>query len=275
MTVRQQRGGALLVGGLLAFVMTAIAAVQVAAWTVGSVPRTSHQLIPGPVQVVEVDAGAGDVLVVPTSGDDVRIDATAKGALHTPRLHAVKEGPQLRVDGNCPAISFGPCQASIVLHVPAGTEIDVHSGSGDLTASGINGPVRLETGSGDVNATALSGSSDLRTSSGDVNVRRLSGATALRTASGDVNAEDLAAREVLAVTSSGDVELDFRLAPRDVDAATASGDVNVTLPLGQTYRVEADTGSGDSHVGVRTDPASTRIVRARTSSGDATVEYGN
>jgi DUF4097 and DUF4098 domain-containing protein YvlB len=274
MTLRQQRGAALLVGCLLGLVFAVCAAFQIAGWTVGAVEHTTHQVIPGPVGVLRVDAGAGDILVVPTSGDDVRIDSTAKGALHRPRLRAVKDGMVVRMNGNCPAISFGPCRASIVLHVPPGTKIDVRSGSGDLTASGITGPARMETGSGDVTATGLTGDADLRTSSGDVNARGLAGDVTLRTASGDVNAGDLAAGTVQAVSSSGDVELDFRLAPRDVDAATASGDVDVSLPFGQTYRVEADTGSGDRHV-MGDDPASPRIVRARTSSGDVTVGNGN
>lgn len=274
MTVRQQRGAVLLVGGLLAFVFTAICAVQVGAWTTGAIERTTHQLIPGPVEVVKIDAGSGDILVVPTGGDDVRIDSSAKGALHTPRLRAVKDGLTVRLDGDCPAISFGPCRASIVVHVPVGTRVDVRSGAGDLTASGIGAPVRLETGSGDVTATGLTGDADLRTSSGDVNVRGLGGDVNLRSASGDVNAEDLAARQLQAVTSSGDVELDFRVAPSDVDAATASGDVDVSLPTGQTYRVEADSGSGESHE-MESDPDSPRVIRARTSSGDATVAYGN
>jgi DUF4097 and DUF4098 domain-containing protein YvlB len=275
MTLRRQRGGALIVGLLLSLVFAAIAAIQVAAWTADAVERTTHQVVPGPVSMVQVDGGAGDILVVPTSGDDVRIDSSAKGALHTPRLRAVKDGLMVRLNGNCPAFSFGPCRASIVLHVPTGTKIDIRSGSGDLTASGISGPVRMETGSGDVTATALTGDADLRTSSGDVNARGLAANSVLRTASGDVTAEDLGAGTVQAVTSSGDVELGFRLAPSDVDAATASGDVHVALPIGQTYRVEADTGSGSSQIGVKTDRASTRVVRARTSSGDATVDYGN
>jgi DUF4097 and DUF4098 domain-containing protein YvlB len=274
MTVRQQRGAALLVGCLLGLVFAACAAFQIAGWTIGAVERTTHQVIPGPVGVLRVDAGAGDILVVPASGDDVRIDSTAKGALHRPRMSAVKEGMTVRMNGNCPAISFGPCRASIVLHVPAGTRIEVRSGSGDLTASGISGPVRMETGSGDVNATGLTGDADLRTSSGDVNARGLGGTITLRSASGDINAAELAAGTATAVTSSGDVELGFRLAPRDVDAATASGDVDVSLPRGQTYRVAADTGSGDRDA-IAEDPASPRIVRARTSSGDVTVGYGN
>jgi DUF4097 and DUF4098 domain-containing protein YvlB len=273
-TVRQQRGAALLAGGLLSLLFAMIAAVQVGAWSTGAIERTTHQVIPGPIGVLQVDAGAGDILVMPTAGDDVRIDSTAKGALHTPRLRAVKDGMRVRMSGNCSAISFGPCRASIVVHVPPGTRIDVRSGSGDLTVSGITAPVRMETGSGDVNATALTGDADLRTSSGDVNGRELGGAVVLRSASGDVNADELTARTVEAVTSSGDVELGFRFAPRDIDAATASGDVDVSLPRGQTYRIAADTGSGDRTV-MDDDPNSSRVVRARTSSGDVTVGYGN
>jgi DUF4097 and DUF4098 domain-containing protein YvlB len=133
----------------------------------------------------------------------------------------------------------------------------------------------MQTGAGDVTATGLTGDADLRTSSGDLSARGLAGDVVLRTASGDVTASDLAAGTVQAVTSSGGVELGFRLAPSDVDAATASGDVHVALPIGQTYRVEADTGSGSSQIGVKTDPASARAVRVRTSSGDAIVDHGN
>ena len=274
MTVRHQRGAALLIGGALALIFTAIAAVQIAAWTVGSVERTSHQVIPGPVHELSIDAAAGEVTVVPTSADEVRIDSTVKGALHTPRWRAVKHGAAVRLDGSCPVLGFGPCNASIVVHAPAETAVNVRSGTGDLTASGITGPVRLETGSGDVNGDGLSGDVDLRTSSGDVNVRGLSGPTALKTGSGDVNAAELRARTVQAVSSSGDVELEFRAAPDDVDSATASGDVNVVLPPPLAYRVEADTGSGDREVGVDEDSSSPRVVRARTSSGDVIVAYG-
>jgi len=77
------------------------------------------------------------------------------------------------------------------------------------------------------------------------------------------------------LTASGDVELSFRQAPRSVDASTASGDVDVLVPEGEAYRVEADSGSGEQALDVRTDPASTRIIRAQTSSGDVTVAYGN
>jgi DUF4097 and DUF4098 domain-containing protein YvlB len=205
----------------------------------------------------------------------VTIDSTVKGSIHAPVLRAVKDGAEVRINGNCPYISFGPCHARIMIRVPAGTEVDVRAGSGDITANGLTGKVKLATGSGDVNATGLAGTADLHTSSGDVNVRGLSGPTTLKTGSGNINGEDLALRDLTADTASGDVELDYTEAPAIVDASTASGNVDISLPEGEAYRVESDSGSGDQRIEVKTDPAATRIVRAQTSSGDVTVGYGN
>ncbi|WP_028064588.1 DUF4097 family beta strand repeat-containing protein [Solirubrobacter soli] len=278
MTPRAQRGAALLIGGALALLFSAIAAVQVAGWTVGSVERTNHQVIPGPVSRLEVDAAAGgDITVVRelSTMPLVTVDSSVKGSIHAPVLRAVKDGTTVRISGNCPYISFGPCRARIVIRVPAGTAVDVRAGSGDVTADGLSGNVKLETGSGDVNATGLTGDSELHTSSGDVNVRALAGAADLRTGSGDISGEDLGTGHLAADTASGDVELDFAHAPEVVDASTASGDVDISVPEGGTYRVEADSGSGDQHLNVKSDPAATRILRAQTSSGDVTVGYGN
>jgi hypothetical protein len=277
-TPRAQRGAALLIGGFLALLFSAIAAVQVAGWTVGSVEHPSHQVIPGPVGKLSVDAGAGaDITVVRelSTMPLVTIDSTVKGSIHAPALRAVKEGTEGRSNGNCPEISFGPCHARIMIRVPADTEVDIRAGSGDITVNGLDGKVKLETGSGDVNATGLTGEADLHTSSGDVNVRALRGVTTLKTGSGDINGEDLTARELIADTASGDVELDYAHAPTVVDASTASGDVDISVPEGDAYRVESDPGSGDQRLNVRTDPAAARIIRAQTSSGDVTVGYGN
>jgi hypothetical protein len=278
MTARRQRGAWLLIGGALALLFSAIAAVQVAGWTVGAVERTHHQVISGPVSKLTVDGGAGgDITVVRELSDAplVTVDSTVKGSIHAPDLRAVKDGATVRINGNCPYISFGPCNARIVIRVPAGTEVDVRTGSGNITANGLDGPVKLETGSGDVNANGLTGEADLHTSSGDVNVRSLHATAKLRTSSGDINAEDVGTDRLTADTAAGDVELDFAVAPKLVDARTASGDVTVAVPESGVYRVEADPGTGDPHVNVKTDPAATRIVRAQTASGDVTVAYGD
>ena len=275
MTARSQRGLGLAAGGVLALLFTLLGAFQIAAWTVGAVERTNHQVFPGAVERVTVDAGDGEILVVAGADSEVRVDSTVHGSWHTPKLRAVRVGDEVRLRAHCPGFSIGPCRASLVIHVPAATAVDVRAGAGDLTANGVSGNVQLRTGSGDVQADGLSGAVDLRTGSGDVSTRGLGGDVTLRTASGDVSAEALSSARVKAVTSSGDVDLDFVSAPRDVDAASASGDVQIALPRGEAYRVEVDTGSGDSRTDVRTDPEGKRVVRARTGSGDVTVDYRN
>ena len=40
-------------------------------------------------------------------------------------VRAVKDGTHVMMSGNCPAFSFGPCDAEIILHVPVGTAVEV------------------------------------------------------------------------------------------------------------------------------------------------------
>ena len=162
MTARRKRGAALLFGGLLGALFTLIAAVQVAGWTIGAVEHTSRQVIPGPVKILTVDAGPGDIRILPSQDGNVRVDTRSKGTLHAPRVRAIKDGTHVMMSGNCPSFSFGPCRAEIVLHVPVGTAVDVRSSSGDITASGVGSSLLLDTNSGDVSAIGVTGSVDLQ-----------------------------------------------------------------------------------------------------------------
>lgn len=256
MTARSDRRIALLAGGLLALLLTGFAAVLVAGWSVGSVQRTSRHVIHRPVRKLRVDAGHGDITIVPARGGDVTIFSRVEGSLHVPRLRTSVNGTDVSLSGGCPPVGFGRCRTTIMLHVPAATAVRVHSSSGDIAARGIAAPVRLVTGSGDVSASGLSGGAELES------------------ASGDVEAAELRAGSVRARSASGDVELGFAGVPDAVDAETSSGDVRVMLPHGdEAYRVETDSDSGDREIGVRTDPSSPRVIRARTSAGDAIVRY--
>jgi DUF4097 and DUF4098 domain-containing protein YvlB len=275
MTARRQRGAALLAGGLLALIFTAIAGFQIAGWSIGAIERTHRQVIPGPVSKLRVDAGGGDIVIVPSVDGRLHVDSTAKGALHTPRLEVDRTGTDVRLAGTCPTITFGPCSAEVRLQVPVGAAVEVESGSGDISADGLTAPVWLKTGSGDVTGRGLTAGGELMTQSGDVTLEDGRGNFVLDSASGDVAAGGLVSDRVRAETASGDVDLAFQRAPQDVDASTASGDVQVALPKGEAYSVEADSDSGDDVTEVNDDPESPRRVRARTRSGDVTVGYGN
>ena len=67
-------------------------------------------------------------------------------------------------------------------------------------------------------------------------------------------------------TASGDVDVRAPRA-RSVRLRAGSGDVSAFV-ADAPYAVRADTGSGDQHVTVRTDPRAPRSIDARTGSGD-------
>lgn len=236
---RPERTLALAAGGLLAVVFVIWAAFGVAGWTIGTASRSEHRVIAGPVRALRIDgAGRNDVAVEEGPGPDVTVDSVAAGSFRAPHVRVETTATSIHISGGCRPFWFGHCRVSLTVHVPPGTPVDVNASSGDISASGLSGPVRLATSSGDVSATGVR------------------------------------SRTVDAHAGSGNVDLGFAAAPRSVDAETGSGDVSVLVPRGGVYAVDAETSSGDRTVGVRSDARAAAVVRARAGSGDISVLYG-
>lgn len=256
MTRRTDRRLALLAGGGLAILFTLISAFQVAAWSVGKVERTSHRVISGPVGELMIDSPNGDVTLVRSIDDKVRVDGRSEGHLDAPPPTIEQLGSRLHVSANCPVWGFGECKSEVVVHVPAGTKVRVSAGSGDITAQGLTAGAELETASGDVLVDGITG---------DVS---------LETASGDVIARGLRSNLAKANTASGDVDLRFAAPPKAAEAITASGDARILVPPGtEEYNVQADTDSGEENTGVR-QGGNDRFLRAESNSGDVVIDYG-
>ncbi|MGH8288254.1 MAG: DUF4097 family beta strand repeat-containing protein [Steroidobacteraceae bacterium] len=128
--------------------------------------------------------------------------------------------------------------------------LDFHSGSGDLKASDIAGPLALQLASGDVDARRV-GSVQLRsTGSGDVTVSEVHGDVhADRAGSGDLHFSDVEGSVWVGSIGSGDLHLES--ISRNVDVRSiGSGDV-VVDDVGGDLKVDA-AGSGDvSYHGVK------------------------
>ncbi|MBE2318435.1 DUF4097 family beta strand repeat protein [Solirubrobacter sp. CPCC 204708] len=257
MTRRNDRRLALLVGGGLAFLFTIISAVQVAAWSVGETESSTQRVLSGRFEELLVESPTGDVTVLRSVDERVRIDARAEGTLHTPAPSIEIDGGRVLVAANCPVWGFGECSSDVVVHVPASTDVRVDSGSGDIVVRD------------------LPGGGDFKTGSGDVVVDGAAGDIALESGSGDTIARGLRSRMAKAETGSGDVDLRFAVAPQAAEALTGSGDVRILVPPGREgYNVGVESGSGGTDVGVLQDDRSTRFLRAETNSGDAVVDYG-
>ena len=76
--------------------------------------------------------------------------------------------------------------------------------------------------------------------------------------------------------NGGDVDMQFASSPHTVKARVSGGTVDVALPDDRTdYHVKASADGGSTHVDVRTDPSSDRLIDVKASGGSINVRYGD
>jgi DUF4097 and DUF4098 domain-containing protein YvlB len=149
-------------------------------------------------------------------------------------------------------------------------EIRVQTGSGDVQAREIAGPVRGGAGSGNLELEETgAGDVDLHTGSGNVTVRGIQGAFRGEAGSGDITAEGTQMGGWEIRTGSGNIRVRLPAnAAFDANLSTSSGTLDVDAPITMTVqgRVQEThkqivgkvrgggplltlrTGSGDIHI---------------------------
>ncbi len=145
------------------------------------------------------------------------------------------------------------CEIDLEISAPAGADLELDTGSGNVDAAHVVGAVDVDTGSGNVDLAEVAG--DLR----------------VETGSGNIDAHRLTSSSVYAHVGSGDVFASFAVPPDAVAVETGSGNVRLRLPE-ERYRVDTDHGSGNVHVtGVIDDPDGDRWIAIDTGSGNIDV----
>ena len=129
------------------------------------------------------------------------------------------------------------------VHLEHTADVEVRTGSGDITIDVVTGSCGTKSGSADVVIGSVAGDANVVTGSGDVAIASVIGTLNVKSGSGDV-----------AVTGCGD----------GVDALAGSGDL--VLRRVDHGRVKAKTGSGDIQIGVAHGTAA--YLDVMTMSGD-------
>ncbi|MGF0174566.1 DUF4097 family beta strand repeat-containing protein [Streptomyces sp. Marseille-Q5077] len=110
----------------------------------------------------------------------------------------------------------------------------------------------------------------LNSEGGDAEVKGLAGKLTVDTEGGSATAEQLASTAVRISSGGGDADAAFTSAPDSADVRTDGGDLTVRLP-GGSYAVDADGEGGEEKVTVKTDPASSHKVIAKSGGGSVSV----
>jgi len=205
------------------------------------------------VSALVVDVGSGNVTVRGTDSETTSVTAWIRGeyceldqdfASGTLRLESRREGGHpLR----------WRCEIDLEVLAPAGADLELGTGSGNVDAAHVEGAVDVDTGSGNVDLADVAG--DLR----------------VETGSGNIEAHQLTSPSVYAHAGSGNVSATFAVPPDAVAVETGSGNVRLRLPE-ERYRVDTDHGSGEVHVtGIIDDPDADRWIAIDTGSGNIDV----
>ncbi len=156
------------------------------------------------------------------------------------------------------------------ISVPPGASLDVYLGVGRISATNVNGNLRLDTSSGDVEVSGSKGDLIVDTGSGNVKVTDVAGtAISIDTGSGDVDATNVSAPELNVDTGSGSVTLS-QVTAKSVSIDTGSGDVQLDL-VGAVEKLDVDTGSGS--VTVRVPASLSAQLAVETGSGDIETDF--
>jgi len=213
------------------------------------------------VTTVQLETGGGDVSIVQGApGSPVRVAARITRSFTTPERHDRAEGGVLTLASDCGGW-LGDCGVDYSVSVPPRTRIVADIGSGEVSIAGVQtrGALVVRGGSGDLELR------DVQAPSVDV-----------RVGSGDVEIGSLRSPVVNAELGSGDLEMTLTGALQSVRARAGSGDVSLTVPARESYRIEADAGSGDVSVdeALTRDDRSPRSLSASAGSGDVEVNAG-
>jgi DUF4097 and DUF4098 domain-containing protein YvlB len=216
------------------------------------------------VSEIVMTGASGDVTVKTAEIAETRITRVVHRRSDPDPSYELK-GTVLHINTDCGS----DCTASYQIVAPVGVKVSGELRSGDVGLTDI-GTADVTVTSGDIAVDGATGLVKVKTTSGDITVHDAKAGATLTATSGDLRAMEVGGGPISARTTSGDVTVKA-VQVGSVTAQATSGDVQVLVPSG-TYRVNADTSSGDAQItGIVQDPSAKNVIDIRTASGDATV----
>ncbi|MCD6327320.1 DUF4097 family beta strand repeat protein [bacterium] len=134
---------------------------------------------------------------------------------------------------------FASLSAEILCKVPAGRDVELETGGGDMRINGIEGSVKANSGGGNLKVSNCKGPVSLTTGGGNIEIERSRGPLTIKTGGGNMSVQTCSGR-VECKTAGGNIELQD--CSSGVEAKTGGGDIEAENCRGA---VSFKTGGGD------------------------------
>lgn len=228
--------------------------------TVLSAQNEMHKTFPAKSKV-QLKMVSGDCIIETGSSSEIKVDIQLHGDVSEYFEPEFSEtGNTLKIREYWHGSSHGGVTWRIT--VPAETEIDFSSASGELSVSGIQAEIEAGTASGDISLNSVKGNLDISTASGDIGIDNCTGEFDISTASGEIEVDNsqgefdmsTASGEIKIKTcegafelscASGEIEAKKIILKEESSFSTASGDIEVVLGHSPDVDISLSAASGD------------------------------
>ncbi len=249
--------------------LLALLAATLPAFAGTPVDKTVAAAANEPVQISSV---AGSIKVTAWNRNEIHVGGTLSRNAERLAVEKTASGVSIRVV--LPSHTSGNTEGShLVIQLPAASQLEVHTVSADIDASGVAGPVRLETVSGNLALVSRSANIHANTISGDVGVTGSApGATIdAHSISGKLRIDQVTGN-LRAGTTSGAIQLAGENRLQGAQLETTSGDIRFAAALGGDGNYEFHSVSGNVVLSLPGVPAARFDVSSF--SGDIDTNFG-
>jgi DUF4097 and DUF4098 domain-containing protein YvlB len=224
---------------------------------------------------LDVSTGSGDITVKTGSSNQVVVHGTVHSSNwifgSDDAVKKTESNPPIQQSGNGIRIGYNlpddvkrHVSINYEITVPADTNLQAHSGSGNIDVNGVRSAVEVQTGSGDIRARDLGKGLRAQTGSGNIRAESVAAPFNGQTGSGDIEADLTGSGDVdihtgsgtirvhgikgglRAKTGSGNIEADGSVTgPWQLQSG--SGNVRLAVGSGNGFNLDAHTSSGSLH----------------------------
>jgi DUF4097 and DUF4098 domain-containing protein YvlB len=234
------------------------------------------------IRRVVIKAPNGNIEVTRTDSNNITVEgeriaygetaAEAESKLPLVQLHTATRGDVLEITGKIeePVTRGTLSRIDMVIHVPAGIEVDSTLSLGNITLDGIEGAIRAKLSMGEVKANSIKGDLDITLSTGSISVNNATIARKLNlaTSMGSIAFLGTLGETNYIESSTGSIKIRV---PRStcvrIDAETSVGRINSSLPV---TNMKSET-MGSSISGILGEGTPVGELKIRVSMGDVLI----
>jgi len=191
-----------------------------------------------------------NITILGGSGSEIEAQVTTSGWRIAPGEITISErqsGNRVELDVTFPKmhfnLDFGHRWVKVDLHVPSGTQADIHTGDGSIRTEGLRGG-KLETHDGSIDGHGFDGMLDARSGDGSIRVNGKFAGLNLSSGDGSIVAEVAPGSHMANgwTVHSGDGRVTLRLPDgfaANLEAHTGDGHIHVNLPMATAENQES------------------------------------